>query len=425
MKLGKKQVSGILGLWCLSVGMVFASEEVPFTDVASHWAKEDIQFMQTNEVVSGYTDHTFHPNEPIRIAEFLKMILEIADEPLVVQEVLWPDTYIATAKEKHWIEEMEIQEALQPLTRYEMAEILAQYLNLEQVSKAKNVFSDIAKESKERKDIILKLVQRKILQGYEDGTFRGEKIVTRAEACHVIKLAYEKKQVEWQTQTYDLTPENTNIGQDVSSSRISNRYEVKQQRLYFYDQGRYGHWQGQTLNQEYCQDRTILAVVKALVDDTSYTEIKFVPDAYIINQVVINYGRKESSVYQGANHFQISFYENGYYNVAQSIGEPSFTHRAMVKIQLGKMWDLPTELTTDAAASEKNLAKLEAAIGAIVGKKEQKKIMTYLLEKRIEAKELPEVENDFKLKDVKTFGAYTINVYCKEQQNLVVFLEAK
>lgn len=47
-------------------------EDMVFIDIKDHWAKEMIEYMAENEIVSGREDGRFNPNEPIQKAELLK-----------------------------------------------------------------------------------------------------------------------------------------------------------------------------------------------------------------------------------------------------------------------------------------------------------------------------------------------------------------
>lgn len=395
----------------------FANNITAFSDVKNHWAKEDIEFLLANKVINGYEDNTFKPNKTIRLAEFLKIIIELSNASLEVKQNLWPDSYIATAIKNNWIEEADIEKALNNLTRYEVVDILANYIGIEDIKKSKNDFTDLDKNKKEN---VLKLVSLEIINGYEDKTFRGEKEVTRAEACKMIKKAYEAKQKLIIDRTYSLTEKITNIG--LNESSIKNRYEINNNRLYIYDGGRYASLNGQTLNQEYIDDQMVIQILKVLVDEDSYTELKFVPDKYIINSLNILYGKKESSVLNGANYFQIRFYENAYYDVAKSKDEDSFMKEAIIKIKLGKMWELLSEKDTELASSDKNLAKLKAVIGVIFGDSYKEKVFEYIMQKRIQAGKLANGK-EAKIVEVKQFGKYLINVWCTQNQELEIFIQ--
>jgi len=421
MKKMRKVLTGYIFLIILGwSSIVLATIDETLNDITNHWAEKDINYLLQNEVIEGYEDGNFKPNQTIRLAEFLKILIKLSDVELEVKEKLWPDTYLATAQKNNWIDEEDLEKVEKNLTRYEVAKILGNYIGLTDLKKAQNKFIDLKQNQKE---VILKLVPLGIITGYEDKTFRPEKEVTRAEACKMIKKAYEAKQELFKKRKYKLTSQVTNIGEiSEEDSLILNRYEIKNNRIYIYDTGRYASLNAQTLNQEYIDDQMIIDILKVLVDDESYTELKFIPDKYIINSLNIFYGEKESAVSYGANSFQIRFYENAYYDVSKSKNEEIFIKDAGIKIKLGKMWKQLSEKDSVVAASNKNLNKLEAVLDVIFGNRYKKEIFDYIIEKRIEADKIPNTENP-KIVEVKKFGKYTLNIWCIQNQELEIFIQ--
>ena len=402
--------------------VVYAKTEIKFEDIENHWAKEEINYLIQNEVVNGYDDYTFRPNQTVRISEFLKILIELGNYPLEIKKTIWPDAYIATAKKQNLIQEDEFDDFSRNITRYEVVNILGRYLELEDLKVAKNSFLDLENKYKNQ---VLKLVSLKIMNGYSDNTFRGEKFVTRAEVCKMVKNAYEAKQKLFRNRKYEITSENTNLKNlEKKNERLENRncYEIKANRLYFYDSGRYGNLNAQTLNQEYISDKKVISIIEALVDNDSYTEVSFIPDKYIVNSLNISYGRTANSLLQGAYYFQIKFYENAYYDVAKSKNEEIFMKDAMIKIKLGKLWEQLTELDSKEVMSERNQIKLEKVIGVLFGEEYKKEIMQYIIEKRIEAGSISNSDIP-KILEVKKFGKYKINIWCMENQELEIFIQ--
>ncbi|WP_010275623.1 S-layer homology domain-containing protein [Paenibacillus senegalensis] len=58
-----------------------------FTDTASHWAREAIQWAVSEQVVSGYEDGTFKPDAQVTEAEFLAMLFKLYSESKVLQTI--------------------------------------------------------------------------------------------------------------------------------------------------------------------------------------------------------------------------------------------------------------------------------------------------------------------------------------------------
>lgn len=51
------------------------SEKIIFSDILHHEYREAIEYMEKEKIVGGKTDSRYHPDEPIKKAEFLKMLL--------------------------------------------------------------------------------------------------------------------------------------------------------------------------------------------------------------------------------------------------------------------------------------------------------------------------------------------------------------
>lgn len=399
--------------------VVLASEDYFFNDIQNHWAKNEINILLKESVVAGYEDGTFKPNKNITIVEFLKILIEMADYKLTTEGRRWPDWYIATAKENQLVDEEEYSDYSVPITRIEAAKIISEYIDIKDVTKSNKNIKDLSNNEKE---IVLKLVNLKIISGYADNTFRGEKLITRAEACKMILAAYKAKQELLKVRTTDLTEKVSNINdfnQTVSDKR--NTYEVKNNRIYIYDSGRYANLNGQTLNKEYIDEKKIIKLINKLIDEESYTEIKFVPDKYIINSLNICYGNKEYKKNNEELIFEIKFYENGYYDVSFSKDQEKFMKDACIKIRTGKLWNKNFELETEASSSEKNIYKLKEAIGIVLDDSVKDEFVEYIISARKKAK-LIEDTGEYKIAEVKKIGRYTINTFCANDRDLEIYI---
>lgn len=62
------------------------------TDINDHWAEFCIQQLYQREIVSGYPDKTFRPNEPVTRTEFAAMVTRaFPDAPTQVEQKSYPD----------------------------------------------------------------------------------------------------------------------------------------------------------------------------------------------------------------------------------------------------------------------------------------------------------------------------------------------
>ena len=403
----------------VSSKITFANDQIAFEDIIGHWAQSEIETMIKDDAIGGYQDGTFKPNKEVTLAEFLKMLIEESGIKISTIGKRWPDWYINTAIDRGYINDNVLMNPDELLNRKDACKILANYINVSDVKVSKKKFDDV---SKENKDIILKLVNLGIINGYEDGTFREKEYVTRAQACKMILQSIDARIQLNKKRKFELNHLNTNIGDSVSGDIVvQNRYEILKNRIYITDTGRYGSSSKLTMNQEYVNDSKVINVIKSLVDDDSYTEVLYVPDKYIINSLNICYGQREDYVNNGIYTFQIRFYENGKYDVAKSSDTPTFSNHAFAKIQLDRMWDRKHELDNEYKSSDKNLEKLEEAIGALLDKNVKKDVMKYIKTKIVEANSLPDDEFEAKILESKKIGKYKIDVMCTTGTNLQIF----
>jgi|GEM_PF-2030563 len=121
-----------------------------FCDVhASDWFAPYVDELSSNETISGYADGCFKPNNPITRAEFIKMVLV-------------GDNFSTTPYEK--------------ITK---------------------TFKDVPAQGSEWYDqYVYAAVEQKLINGYADGTFRPNALITRAEAVQILfNATYELSDV--------------------------------------------------------------------------------------------------------------------------------------------------------------------------------------------------------------------------------------
>ncbi len=397
----------------------FASDS--FSDVSNHWAKDDISILVRDGAISGYSDGTFRPNNSIRVDEFLKIIISEMNLKLYRQGNNWSETYAFAAIDHGLISNDDFQKFDRPILRYEASKILANYIDLKDVSKAKDTFKDI---SKENKDIILKLVKLNIMDGYKDGTFKENNEVSRAQACKIIINSIKAKKELSKKRKFELNHKNTNIGLAESGDVVQDlRYKIDKNRLYIFDTGRYSHSEWTTLNQEYVNDARVIKLINALVDDMSYTEVIYIPDKYTVDSINVCYGKREGYVNNGNYSFSFRFYENSNYNAKKANDIEEFTDKAFMLIQIDRMWDTLSEFDKENSASDYRLFRLEEAIGAVLDKGVKKEFVKYIEEKILESKGIENNEFEPKIIEVKKIGKYTINTLCIRDSKLYIYVE--
>ena len=170
-----------------------------FKDVgSSHWALKPIEYLAGEGVLSGNGDGTFAPDKTVTREEFVKMIIaafgfESTGAGISFTDVAnshWAYKYIEAAVENGIVKGIsETQFGMGSyITRQDMAVIANRIINLKGISVEAGTasFTDDAKIDDYAKDAVNVLAGAGILNGYQDGSFRPQGSLTRAEAAKVI-----------------------------------------------------------------------------------------------------------------------------------------------------------------------------------------------------------------------------------------------
>lgn len=218
----KKLVSIILSIVILSTTMVTAlavnygeeyqalpTPEVKqqFSDVPkTHWAFSYIAEMANRGVINGYPDGTFLPDNQVQRAEFAKIMVSAAGLRVVNNNISsfndvytsdWYCPYVECAKDYltgYSTNSGMIYKPETPALREDIAVALVKLkgydISLADVS-ILNMFTDNYSISESAKKYVAVAVERGIISGYEDKTFRGQSTISRAEAATLLWRAFQ------------------------------------------------------------------------------------------------------------------------------------------------------------------------------------------------------------------------------------------
>lgn len=181
------------------------AEKTPLAnDVVKHWAKNYIAELLDKNIVTGYPDGTFGPDNKITRAEMAviltKMIgaqpatnisFNFADNDSIAK---WSKPYIQVAIDKGFMKGYS-DNSFKPsnyLTRAEMSVIVIKVLGLEASSETTTSFNDNGSIANWSKGYIIQAVNEGLINGYPDNTFKPANNITRAEVSAVISNALNK-----------------------------------------------------------------------------------------------------------------------------------------------------------------------------------------------------------------------------------------
>lgn len=196
----KKSMRFFAGFIALSVSFgALPTSAFAFDDTTGHWAKNEIDYMFSKGLISGYENNTFKPNNPITRAE-VSVVLQnrfnftndTTEAFRDVEKGSWYENAVHSLKSQNIISGLEdgIFSPHSNITRQDIAVILtklyAQSLDGD-YSDALSSFADSGNISAYAKNAVGFLVEKGYMHGREDGNLHPQAIVTRAE---FIKLFY-------------------------------------------------------------------------------------------------------------------------------------------------------------------------------------------------------------------------------------------
>ena len=203
-KKGFKFLSLVLLLFAMFHTFAFAQTEGQvFDDVSeTHWAYEGVIEFYNRGIIHGNGKGGFSPDKSVTRAEWSKMMILSAG---IIAEDTTP---VFTDTKDHWslvfanaasvYLPINTPNSFEPDKATTRADVTVSLVKLKQYSvedadlSQLEKFSDSATIPDSVKPYIAKAVEKGLINGYSDGTFRGEKVLTKAEAVTLLNRAFPK-----------------------------------------------------------------------------------------------------------------------------------------------------------------------------------------------------------------------------------------
>lgn len=194
------------------------------TDIKDHWAEKQITSWINQDLVRGYEDGSFKPNNKITRVEFITMVnrsfgfIEKADSTYKdVETGAWYAEGVARASKIGYVTGYEdgTMKPNSPISRQEAASIISKIfeLNTSDLSVASK-FTDASDIPSWSKGFVSAIVAEGYMGGYPDKTFRAKNLITRAES--VTMLGKAVGQLYNMAGTYGSSNEKTIIDGNVT-----------------------------------------------------------------------------------------------------------------------------------------------------------------------------------------------------------------
>jgi hypothetical protein len=175
----------------------------PFVDVIDHWAEDEICILYREGVIEGYSEKTFLPDSNVTRAEFLKMVLEYKGYAVYsVQSAAFTDTnpgdwyyqYVTFAHSKGFTSGYSDGSfhPNEPITRAEAVTLVMKEAGITayDTSDIFHTFTDVHEDDWFAVSVAA-ATDLDIINGYGDGSFRPDNNITRAESAVVVEHAWE------------------------------------------------------------------------------------------------------------------------------------------------------------------------------------------------------------------------------------------
>lgn len=215
-----------------------------FWDVSKdHWAYEYISELADKNVISGYTDGSFKPEETVSRAEWSKMLVVASGkQPVTLEDNKsyavdynsndWCYGYINSVisymnfyndggnyyfKPSQSASREDVTVSLVKLKGYSVDNVDYSYISK---------FKDSNSISNELKKYIAVAIEKELISGYEDNTFRGQDTLTRAEAatllCRAFQLGNDNKTTNSNSVYLDGSDVNSNVSNETNKEESNN-----------------------------------------------------------------------------------------------------------------------------------------------------------------------------------------------------------
>ncbi len=182
-----------------SVFSFSAEAPCAFRDIDQHWAEDAIAQLKNVGALNGYANGTFRPDNSITRAEFVtalirtmaaNQLIEITDKSAVFSDVqgTWSEKYVALAAENNIINGYP-DGAFRPnqnITRQEIAVIIGRAFQMEETAETETSFSDNDTIASWAKAMVAAAAANGVISGYADHSFRPANDATRAESAALL-----------------------------------------------------------------------------------------------------------------------------------------------------------------------------------------------------------------------------------------------
>ena len=143
-----------------------------FKDMGTHWSRTSVGRMAAVEIITGYPDGTFKPENNVQVDQFLKMVIKGIGFTPQEGDTYWADPYIEIAQDIGVIGYNEFSNYARNITREEAAKIVMKAVMREEQAPDASATSMVRAKIKDYTSIG-DMLKQSVLDGYVMGIFNG------------------------------------------------------------------------------------------------------------------------------------------------------------------------------------------------------------------------------------------------------------
>jgi hypothetical protein len=370
-----------------------------FTNGIAHWAKPYIDRLIEKEIIVGYPDDTFKPNNNVEVDSYIKMVVCALGNNFENGNDNWASPFINKAIELKLIDNNEFNTYRRSITREEAAKVIVQALaateelpSVEQINKYISKVPDYTNVVDKYKQHALTAYATGMITGDPKGNFNPKDNLTRAEAATVIMRLLDKslrKPIPAEDESSSTLPELLKSDaevwgrEDISHLTLPTAYTIRDEKIYFNEPPIYNEYELENnINPDISEQ--IYRVTKTLIDDNHYVYTNYLYDDRA--RAGIGFSKSIDFAFNSSYFFQYLFYEKAYNNVKEGWSTSSFSEKSYITLNLYSLWwnDDPDWSTPYYET------KLKHSLMAIFGEVEGKDIYTYVFSMYLDKRNNPD-----------------------------------
>jgi hypothetical protein len=366
----------------------------------AHWAKPYIDRLIEKEIIVGYPDGTFKPNNNVEVDAYIKMVICALGNNFENGKDNWASPFINKAIELKLIDNNEFNTYRRSITREEAAKIIIQALatteklpSVEQINKYISRVPDYTKITDKYKHHALYAYATGMITGDPKSNFNPKDNLTRAEAATVIMRLLDKsirKPIPAEDIVDGILPEPLKSDEEVwGRAGITERtsyglYTLKDGKILFQEPPTLIDYElDNKLNPNIREQ--VYKATKVLMDDKHYVETRYANNDK--TRAFVGFSRSSAFASNDSYLFSYMFFEKETYNARADWNNKNFSDNIYLTLDLYSLW---TEFDKNSWSTPFYETKLNRSLKAIFGELEGQQIYNYVYGMYLDKRNNPE-----------------------------------